>query len=105
MGSASPIDGGSVRQDRPVAVYVVYGVNPLQVACYRVRHDVSGAKSVAAHAHTLADMVRTDSHQLRPVAAHDAAPPYDHGQRPWQREAFPGPCHPARQKDRRNLFT
>jgi transposase len=29
---------------------------------------VSGAKSDAADAHTLADMVRTDSHQLRPVA-------------------------------------
>jgi transposase len=30
---------------------------------------VSGAKSDAADAHTLADMVRTDAHQLRPVAA------------------------------------
>jgi hypothetical protein len=29
---------------------------------------VSGAKSDAADAHMLADMVRTDSHQLRPVA-------------------------------------
>ena len=30
--------------------------------------SVSGAKSDAADAHTLADMVRTDRHQLRPVA-------------------------------------
>ena len=30
---------------------------------------MSGAKSDAADAHTLADMVRTDAHQLRPVAA------------------------------------
>lgn len=55
------------------AGYTVYGVNPLQVARYRERHSVSGAKSDAADAHTLADMVRTDSHQLRPVAADSAA--------------------------------
>lgn len=30
---------------------------------------MSGAKSDAADAHTLADMVRTDAHQLRSVAA------------------------------------
>ncbi len=50
------------------AGYTVYGINPLQVARYRERHSVSGAKSDAADGHTLADMVRTDSHQLRPVA-------------------------------------
>jgi transposase len=46
----------------------VYPINPLQVARYRERHGVSGAKSDAADAHTLADMVRTDRHQLRPAA-------------------------------------
>ena len=51
------------------AGYVVYGVNPLQVARYRERQGVSGAKSDTADAHALADMVRTDAHQLRPVAA------------------------------------
>ncbi|HEY4024237.1 MAG TPA: IS110 family transposase [Pseudonocardiaceae bacterium] len=50
------------------AGYTVFTVNPLSVASYRKRHSVSGAKSDAADAHTLADMVRTDSHQLRPVA-------------------------------------
>jgi len=50
------------------AGYVVYAVNPLQAARYRDRHAVSGAKSDPADAHVLADMVRTDSHQLRPVA-------------------------------------
>jgi transposase len=50
------------------AGYRAYAVNPLQVARYRERHSVSGAKSDAADAHTLADMVRTDSHPLRPVA-------------------------------------
>ena len=50
------------------AGYTVFAVNPLQAARYRERHGVSGAKSDAADAHMLADMVRTDSHQLRPVA-------------------------------------
>jgi len=51
------------------AGYQVYPVNPLQVARFRERHSVSGAKSDPADAHTLADMVRTDRHQLRPIAA------------------------------------
>jgi Transposase/Transposase IS116/IS110/IS902 family len=51
------------------AGYVVYGINPLQVARYRERRATSGAKSDAGDAHVLADMVRTDAHQLRPVAA------------------------------------
>ena len=50
------------------AGYQVYAVNPLQAARFRQRRSVSGAKSDAADAHTLADMVRTDPHQLRPVA-------------------------------------
>jgi transposase len=50
------------------AGYVVYGVNPLQASRYRERHGVSGAKSDRGDAHMLADMVRTDSHQLREVA-------------------------------------
>ena len=51
------------------AGYVVFAVNPLQAARYRDRHSVSGAKSDTGDAHILADMVRTDAHQLRPVAA------------------------------------
>jgi transposase len=50
------------------AGYTVYPVNPVQAARYRQRLAVSGAKSDAADAHMLADMVRTDSHQLRPIA-------------------------------------
>ena len=50
------------------AGYLVYAINPLQVARFRQRHGVSGAKSDTADAHVLADMVRTDRHQLRPVA-------------------------------------
>jgi transposase len=54
------------------AGYTVYGVNPLQASRYRERHGVSGAKSDGADAHMLADMVRTDSHQLRAVAGDSA---------------------------------
>jgi transposase len=50
------------------AGYQIFAINPLQVARYRQRHGVSGAKSDIGDAHVLADMVRTDRHQLRPVA-------------------------------------
>jgi transposase len=50
------------------AGYVVYAVNPRQAARYRERHGTPGAKSDSGDAHMLADMVRTDSHQLRAVA-------------------------------------
>jgi transposase len=50
------------------AGYTVFPVNPLQASRFRERHGVSGAKSDAGDAHMLADMVRTDSHQLRAAA-------------------------------------
>jgi transposase len=50
------------------AGYTVFGVNPLQASRFRERLAVSGAKSDAADAHMLADMVRSDSRQLRAVA-------------------------------------
>jgi transposase len=50
------------------AGYQVYAVNPLAVARYRDRHHVSGAKSDASDAKLLADLVRTDRHNHRPVA-------------------------------------
>jgi transposase len=50
------------------AGYQIYAINPLQVARYRERHSVSGARSDTGDAHVLSDMVRTDRHQLRPVA-------------------------------------
>jgi transposase len=50
------------------AGYLVVPVNPLQASRYRERHGVSGAKSDGGDAHMLADMVRTDSHQLRQAA-------------------------------------
>lgn len=61
-------DRGPWVQALIAAGYRVYPVNPLQAARYRERHSVSGAKSDPADAHVLADMVRTDAHQLRPAA-------------------------------------
>jgi transposase len=61
-------DRGPWVQALTAAGYTVYAINPLQASRYRERRGVSGAKSDAADAHVLADMVRTDSHQLRPVA-------------------------------------
>jgi transposase len=55
------------------AGYVVFPVNPLQASRYRGRYGVSGAKSDGGDAHMLADVVRTDAHQLRPAAGDSAA--------------------------------
>jgi transposase len=65
-------DRGPWVQALVAAGYTVYPVNPLQAARYRERLALSGAKSDAADAHMLADMVRTDSHQLRPIAGDSA---------------------------------
>lgn len=65
-------DRGPWVQALVAAGYTVYSVNPLQAARYRERLALSGAKSDAADAHMLADMVRTDSHQLRPIAGDSA---------------------------------
>lgn len=43
-------------------------MRPLAAARYRDRHHVSGAKSDPADAKMLADLVRTDRHNHRPVA-------------------------------------
>ncbi|MGW5113786.1 IS110 family transposase [Nocardia sp. NPDC004123] len=50
------------------AGYRIYAINPLAAARYRDRHHVSGAKSDAADAKLLADLVRTDRHNHRPIA-------------------------------------
>jgi len=65
-------DRGPWVQALIAAGYTVLAVNPLQAARYRERLGVSGVKSDTADAHMLADMVRTDAHQLRPVAADSA---------------------------------
>jgi transposase len=65
-------DRGPWVQALIAAGYEVFAINPLQASRFRERHATSGAKSDAGDAHVLADMVRTDSHQLRPVAGDSA---------------------------------
>jgi transposase len=50
------------------AGYRVLAINPLSVDRYRDRHSTSGAKSDSGDAKVLADIVRTDRHNHRPVA-------------------------------------
>jgi transposase len=49
------------------AGYQVFAVNPKSVSRYRDRHSSSGAKSDPGDAKVLADLVRTDRHNHRPV--------------------------------------
>ena len=46
----------------------VYAINPMAVSRYRDRHSQGGAKSDRGDAKVLADLVRTDRHNHRPVA-------------------------------------
>ena len=50
------------------AGYLVYAINPRAVSRYRDRHSLGGAKSDRSDAKVLADLVRTDRHNHRPVA-------------------------------------
>src|SRR6478609_2113084 len=50
------------------AGYRVFAINPLSAARYRQRHSTSGAKSDAADAHLLAEIVRLDRDHHRQVA-------------------------------------
>lgn len=61
-------DRGPWVQALVAAGYTVFAVNPLQVARYRERHNVSGAKSDPGDAHVLAELVRLDRAHHRPVA-------------------------------------
>jgi transposase len=61
-------DRGLWVQALVAAGYRVFAINPRQAARFRERYVTSGAKSDTADAHVLADMVRTDAHQLRAVA-------------------------------------
>jgi transposase len=48
--------------------YQVYAINPLAVSRYRDRHNLAGVKSDPGDAKVLADLVRTDRHNHRPIA-------------------------------------
>ena len=62
------VDRGLLVDSLVGAGYRVYGLNPLAVSRYRDRHTTSGAKSDAGDAKLLADLVRTDHHNHRPLA-------------------------------------
>ena len=47
--------------------YQVFAVNPMSTSRYRDRHSTSGAKSDPGDAKVLADLVRTDRHNHRPI--------------------------------------
>lgn len=61
-------DRGSWVAALVAAGYEVFAINPLSVARYRERHSTPGAKSDAADAHLLAEIVRLDRAHHRPVA-------------------------------------
>jgi hypothetical protein len=62
------IDRGLVVYSLLAAGYEVYAINPMASARYRDRHATSGAKSDPGDAKVLADLVRTDRHNHRPIA-------------------------------------
>jgi transposase len=61
-------DRGLIVQALVAAGYEVFAINPRVADRYRDRHAVSGKKSDALDARVLADIVRTNRHQHRPVA-------------------------------------
>jgi transposase len=61
-------DRGLLVQALLGAGYQVYAINPLAVTRYRDRHTSSRAKSDPGDAKLLADLVRTDRHNHRPIA-------------------------------------
>jgi len=62
------IDRGLLVHGLVASGYQVYGINPFAVSRYRDRHATSGAKSDRGDAKILADLVRTDRHNHRPLA-------------------------------------
>jgi transposase len=61
-------DRGSWVQALIASGYQVFAINPRQVNRFKERYASSGAKSDKGDAHALADMVRIDRAQLRPMA-------------------------------------
>ena len=62
------LDRGLLVGALAAAGYQVVAVNPLAASRYRERHGTSGAKSDRGDAKVLADLVRTDRHNHRPIA-------------------------------------
>jgi transposase len=62
------VDRGLLVGSLVSAGYEVFAINPMASSRYRDRHATSGAKSDPGDAKMLADLVRTDRHNHRPVA-------------------------------------
>ena len=62
-------DRGLWVQALVAAGYQVFAINPGSVSRYRDRHHIGGGKSDTSDARMLANVVRTDRHNHRPVAA------------------------------------
>jgi len=58
---------GLLVQALRAAGYTIYAINPMAASRYRDRHAVSKAKSDRGDAKMLADLVRTDRHNHRPL--------------------------------------
>src|ERR1700737_1333799 len=61
-------DRGRLVEGLVAGGYQGYAINPFAASRYRDRHVTSGAKSDPGDAKVLADLVRTDRHNHRPVA-------------------------------------
>jgi len=61
-------DRGLFVQALVATGYQVYAINPFAASRYRDRHATSGAKSDPGDAKVLAELVRTDRHNHRPIA-------------------------------------
>ena len=92
IGEYTPVEWADLEPDRAAAMvkvgietdrgpwvaalaatgYEVFAINPMSVARYRERHSTSGAKSDAADAHLLAEIVRVDRAHHRPLAGDTA---------------------------------
>ncbi len=68
MSRVKIVETGQWVHTLDAAGYQVYAINPFAASRYRDRHSVSGAKSDAGDAKVLADLVRTNRHNHRPVA-------------------------------------
>lgn len=60
-------DRGLLVRFLEAAGYQLYAINPLAASRYRDRHKTSGSKSDPGDAKMLADLVRTDRHNHRPL--------------------------------------
>ncbi len=65
---ATETDRGLFVRGLVAAGYTVLAVNPMSTSRYRERHSTSGAKSDPGDARVLAELVRTDAHNHRPLA-------------------------------------